>query len=370
MTKHQILFLAANPTGLPERRLDQQARQIQNEIQFSSDRDRFEFVPRLAAQPMDLLRELRRIRPSVVHFSGHPGFDGIYLTDECGRPATITPDALYDTFGAAGQSVQVIVLNGCAAHHVGEALRNFVPVCVGTPTSTSDEAARAFSIGFYGALASKETVATASAQGKAAMSLQMLGQQVQPRVYNRSDIDPKTFILADHIANLRYLSQFNASNVQRYIAQHTQMLRGDPTDHEALLAIGVGYLMLGQYDLADRFTRQLIDVHPADPAGYCHRAICMFKGRRPRVATLQVVREAEQLLHTAQQLNPANGCYEALLAAIRHDYYVLNGMRVPPPTLEQLVAHAEAKRMGREEITHALRLIDIHDGPVWQRFAA
>src|SRR5262245_36953384 len=35
------------------------------------DRDRFEFVTRWAVQPLDLLHHLRKLKPAVVHFSGH-----------------------------------------------------------------------------------------------------------------------------------------------------------------------------------------------------------------------------------------------------------------------------------------------------------
>ena len=73
MTKHTILFLAANPLGTDRLALDREAHAIQAELERSGHRDQFELVTRWAAQPMDLLRELRKLRPSVVHFSGHGG---------------------------------------------------------------------------------------------------------------------------------------------------------------------------------------------------------------------------------------------------------------------------------------------------------
>src|SRR6185436_10962424 len=57
------------------------ARAIQVELERSGYRDCFELVTRWAAQPLDLLRELRKLRPSVVHFSGHGG-----LTVPCSIP--------------------------------------------------------------------------------------------------------------------------------------------------------------------------------------------------------------------------------------------------------------------------------------------
>ncbi len=43
------------------------------ELKRSGYRDRFDFATRWAAEPLDLLRELREHKPTVVHFSGHGG---------------------------------------------------------------------------------------------------------------------------------------------------------------------------------------------------------------------------------------------------------------------------------------------------------
>ena len=43
------------------------------ELERSGFRDSFELVTRWAVQPLDLLRGLRRLKPTVVHFSGHGG---------------------------------------------------------------------------------------------------------------------------------------------------------------------------------------------------------------------------------------------------------------------------------------------------------
>ena len=74
--KHTILFLAANPVGTGRLALDKEARAIQVELERSGFRDSFELVTRWAAEPLDLLRELRKLKPTIVHFSGHSTFDG------------------------------------------------------------------------------------------------------------------------------------------------------------------------------------------------------------------------------------------------------------------------------------------------------
>src|SRR5215813_12377469 len=69
--KHVILFLAASPIDTGRLALDREARSIHVELKRTGYRDRFDFVTRWAAEPLDLLRELRELKPTIVHFSGH-----------------------------------------------------------------------------------------------------------------------------------------------------------------------------------------------------------------------------------------------------------------------------------------------------------
>lgn len=192
--KQRILFLAANPAGTNALQLDEEARAIEEEIRRSSRRDAFEFVTRWASRPLDLLRALRDVRPTIVHFTGHAATDGICLVDDQGQPAQVTRETLFATFDAAGQFVKVVVLNGCSTELLAQALCEIVPVCVRTSAATRDVAARMFSVGFYGALASGESAARAAGQGRAAMLLGAPGDHDPPQIHHRRDIDPDTLI--------------------------------------------------------------------------------------------------------------------------------------------------------------------------------
>jgi hypothetical protein len=96
-----------------------------------------------SVEPLDLLRELRRLKPTVVHFSGHggqrvPGAEppgrapapcrdivggpvvagseqryGLFFQDAGGRAQFVSAQAIEETFGAAGSSVKLVVLNAC-----------------------------------------------------------------------------------------------------------------------------------------------------------------------------------------------------------------------------------------------------------------
>src|SRR5204862_1720758 len=109
MTKHTILFLAANPGGTDPRALDREARSIRAELKRSGYRDRFEFVTRWAAEPLDLLRELRELKPTVVHFSGEGDQGGLLFQTVKGDSQVVSPAAIAEAFGAAGASVKLVV---------------------------------------------------------------------------------------------------------------------------------------------------------------------------------------------------------------------------------------------------------------------
>ncbi|MGH7632510.1 MAG: CHAT domain-containing protein [Gemmatimonadaceae bacterium] len=167
MKKHTILFLAANPSETDRLALDREAHEIQVELERSRWRDRFELVTRWAAEPRDLLRALRRFAPTVVQFSGHGGHlaadtapagprfardvvgdsshpgaapcPGLFFQGPDGRPRVVSADALRDTFGAAGVSVKLVILNACYSEPAADALLAHVDCVVGMAGSIGDQ---------------------------------------------------------------------------------------------------------------------------------------------------------------------------------------------------------------------------------------
>ncbi|TMQ11657.1 MAG: CHAT domain-containing protein [Deltaproteobacteria bacterium] len=222
--KHTILFLAANPSGTDRRALDQEVRAIQAELERSGFRDRFALMTRWATEPLDLLRELRKLRPTVVHFSGHgaqdaPGVHGSSLapshdvagaTGQAGserrhglffqgpdnRPQLVSTAALERTFSAAGASVKLVVLSACYSEMQARALLPHVGCVVGMSGELRDDAARSFAIGFYGALGDRESVAVAYKHGCAAIHLQGIHDSDLPRLAVREDVEASELVLA------------------------------------------------------------------------------------------------------------------------------------------------------------------------------
>jgi hypothetical protein len=70
MTKHTILFLAADPLVTDRLALDRETRAIQAELELSGFGAASSSRHRWPAEPLDLLRELRQLKPTVIHFRG------------------------------------------------------------------------------------------------------------------------------------------------------------------------------------------------------------------------------------------------------------------------------------------------------------
>jgi WD40 repeat protein len=219
--KHVILFLAANPSETDRLALEREARAIHRELKRSGHRDRFDFRTRWAAEPLDVLSEMRELKPTVVHFSGHGGArvselgptmhardvvvesaaadsdqDGLIFHDPGGGARIVSPAAIAQTLEAAGPSVRVIVLNACFTVPMAEALLTHVDCVVGMSGSIHDEAARAFAVGFYGGLGEHESIEAAFQQGRAAIHLEGLLDFEHPQLKVREGFAPTELILA------------------------------------------------------------------------------------------------------------------------------------------------------------------------------
>ncbi|HSR89109.1 MAG TPA: CHAT domain-containing protein [Candidatus Udaeobacter sp.] len=194
-TQQTILFLAANPNGVNQRAFDREMRSMKDELKRSGSRD-FKIEIGWAAGPLDLLRDLREHRPTVVHFNGHGGDGGLYLQDNDGDAKFVSTHAIQQTFGAAGDSVKVVVLNSCYSDEQAEALIAHVDCVVGMSGAISDAVTRQFAIGFYGGLGERESVAAAYAQGKASVSLAGLHWNSPPQLKVRHGVDANRLILA------------------------------------------------------------------------------------------------------------------------------------------------------------------------------
>ena len=174
--KKTILFLASNPGDTPRMALDIEARNIEESLRRSKDRDEFRFTTRWAVRIKDLRRALLDEEPAIVHFSGHGSIVGeIVLEQEtAGARKIVSKEALANLFGILKDSIEVVVLNACYSEAQADELVKHIQYVVGMSKDIKEHSARTFSEAFYDALGAGKTVPVAFALGKNAIEMDEL----------------------------------------------------------------------------------------------------------------------------------------------------------------------------------------------------
>lgn len=178
-------------------RVDREVREVKRIIRGSKYRDQVTVEHLPAATSTDLLDGLNDHRPHVVHFSGHASSLGVVLDNEDGTEegAELEFALLARLLGATDEPPKLVVLNACESLAGADDLLETVPAVIGMADSILDTAAVVFAARFYAAIASAQSVASATEQGRAAMAAASLDGAELPEIRTRDDVDPATMIL-------------------------------------------------------------------------------------------------------------------------------------------------------------------------------
>jgi tetratricopeptide (TPR) repeat protein len=147
----KILILASNPRR--DLNLDREIRDLKDVVESSRNRDLFEVEDALAVRCEDLQELLLQHQPDIVHFCGHGGGkSGLVLEDSQGHERWVQTDALRDLFRLFSSKVRCVLLNACYSEEQAGEIVNHVDYVIGMDQAIRDDAAIAFSKGFYRAL--------------------------------------------------------------------------------------------------------------------------------------------------------------------------------------------------------------------------
>ncbi len=114
--KQVILFASADPKGTDddELRPTDEAKFIDETLRATSYRDQFDFRPTWGVTLEGLMKSLNRLRPVILHFTGHGSgtASGLVLEGEFGRQI-IDGAAMAKLVAAAGAELRVVLLSSC-----------------------------------------------------------------------------------------------------------------------------------------------------------------------------------------------------------------------------------------------------------------
>ncbi|MBD2526369.1 CHAT domain-containing protein [Nostoc sp. FACHB-133] len=184
----KILFLAADPSNATRLRLGQELRDIREKLQLAKERDRFILDSRESVRPGDISQAIFDVEPQIVHFSGHGTSTGeLCFEDLLGEYQPVQPDALAALFELVADQINCVVLNACYSEAQAKAIAEHIPFVIGMNKAIGDQAAIAFAVGFYKALATRRTIDRAYKFSCVEIRLQGIAEHLTPVLYTKQN---------------------------------------------------------------------------------------------------------------------------------------------------------------------------------------
>ncbi|WP_437314415.1 effector-associated domain EAD1-containing protein [Sorangium sp. So ce385] len=192
----KILILASNPNSTTPLHLTREVRRIEDRLGVGKHRDAFELVTRWAVRRSDLQRLLLEEKPHVLHISSHGSTRAqLFLEDDEGNAAPVSKKALADLIGILKHRLRLVVLNACDTEPLAKALVQHVECAIGMRQAIGDDAAIAFAVSFYQALAFHEPVARAFRLACNELKLQQIPEEQTPILRVMRGVDAATLVL-------------------------------------------------------------------------------------------------------------------------------------------------------------------------------
>jgi formylglycine-generating enzyme required for sulfatase activity len=173
----KILILASNPRK--DLKLDREIRDLKNVIEKSRNCEELVVETALAVRVGDLQDLLLRHQPQIVHFCGHGGgVEGLVFESDIGQEQQVRSEALSNLFRLFLSHVDCVLLNACYSEEQATAIVTHINYVVGMQQAIRDDAAIAFSKGFYRALGYAFSVEEAFEFGCNAIQLEISGSAI------------------------------------------------------------------------------------------------------------------------------------------------------------------------------------------------
>ena len=129
--------------------------------------------------------------------------------------------------------------------------------------------------------------------------------------------------------------KMNHDVAQKYVEFFKQKTNENPKDTNSLFAMGLLYLGLKNYELAQRNFKEAIDLSPMESDVYYYYSLSLIHGKSLKTLNNQDIKRIEEYLHSAMSMQTK--CkYLLLEMAIKQEYYIGNGMKIEGDSPEEL----------------------------------
>ncbi len=158
---------------------------------------------------------------------------------------------------------------------------------------------------------------------------------------------------------------FTKSMANEYIDVFKQQTEENPKDTNALYAMGLVYLGLKNYELAQRNFKMAVDQTPHDPDPYYYYALSLFEGHNPKHIDPHVADRIEEWLHTASNRLEKRK-YLILLMVLRQCAYVSNGLQFKGESPLELMDKIHSMAAEQDDVSEIREHVKITDSQALQ----
>lgn len=149
---------------------------------------------------------------------------------------------------------------------------------------------------------------------------------------------------------LASLARMSRAEVLTRLERYANAARLTPGSGEVALGLGLTHLHLKRYPEAAAALARAVELLPASGRAHLYHALALLRGRKPRTLSLTEARQILQTLETATSLEPGEGLCDLFAVVIKHEYFRMNGLRVPAPDLEHHLRALAHKRTDAGEL--------------------
>ncbi|WP_052752813.1 CHAT domain-containing protein [Kordia zhangzhouensis] len=179
----KILFIKANPVDSDALRLDVEENAIRDVLDGSELRDHFNFQARGAVTKDLLIDHLLKIKPNILHISGHGNSDEqLLLEDVEGYSKEVSIQKLSDVLSGFLDHIDCVFLNTCHSLSGIDDFNKGIPYIIGMNNEIPDDVAIDFSRNFYNVLFNGRSIKDAFKISLATIALNDQGDEHIPKL--------------------------------------------------------------------------------------------------------------------------------------------------------------------------------------------
>ena len=167
-----------------------------------------------------------------------------------------------------------------------------------------------------------------------------------------------------HIRNLTELDEIDENKKRKLLILYEGQVRDFPERARAHFALGLSYLDLHLYDRALEYLKKAIGKGSREANLHYYIALASLGGKQPRVLSYARIKEVESYIRAAIREDRGSSNAMLLWAIIKYDYYLSNGLAVPPPSIEELLVAAQGGGRQHSEARLILKHLPLPPSPL------